>query len=146
MELLITYSIPASVLLRIVSSIILAFLLIPLQIKESHVKNELRVLRFQLLSVGVILLLTNLLTLIGLIIAFDVPQQPVNAVLQTTNASTFLILAIIMQSIYLSQYTQKSTDYHSYVEERDTKADKRAKAVLKTAKIKAKNLLKNPKS
>lgn len=146
MELLTSYSIPAAIILRGLSCILLILFLLPLQIREVHVKNELRTLRFQLLGIGVTLLLTNVFTLVGLLIAFNNPQQPVNAILQILNAITFLILAILMQKIYQSQYTQKSKDYHSYVHTRDEKADTKAKGVLKIAKDKADDLLKNPKS
>lgn len=152
MEILTTYSIPFSIIVRVISCIILALFLIPLQIKEAGVKNGLRVLRIQLLVAGIVLFMTNLFSLGFLFLAMEVPQKPLNAFLQIINALAFLILAFIAQSVYRTQYTDEAKDLHAKIDLAEKrgkvikdKASVKAKGVLATAKKKADNLLKNPK-
>lgn len=150
--LLTTYSIQISIFLRIVSCVLLLFFCIPLQVKEAQVKNGLRKLRFQLLAFGIILFLTNLFYLGCLWLALDVVQNPINAFLQIVNAVAFLVLSVIGHLMYRTQYTDEAKDVHEEIEARERNgvvqrhyAKETAQHLLNKAKVKADELLQNPK-
>lgn len=123
MEILTAYSIPTSILIRIISCILIGIFLIPLQIKEANVKNGLRILRFQLLAGGIILFLTNIFSLAFLVLAMDTPQKPLNALLQIINAIAFLVLSWIAMTIYRTQYTDEAKAYHAKIDKLEKKAE-----------------------
>lgn len=146
------YSIPASIVLRLISCLILVVFLIPLQIKEATVQNGLRRLRLLLLAFGVVLLLANIFSLVFLFLAYSVPQKPLNALLQIINAVTFLVLSVLIRLVYKQQYTDESKDFHAQIhtiEEKEkvkkTNAKMTAEKLVTKAKIKADNLLIHPK-
>lgn len=123
MEILTNYSIPFSIIVRIISCIILAIFLIPLQIKEAEVKNGLRVLRIQLLISGLILFFTNLFSIIFFFITLDIPQKPLHNSIQTINSLSFLALSLIAQAIYRTQYTDEAKDYHEKIDKLEKEAE-----------------------
>lgn len=122
METLLAYSIPISIIIRIVALLMMLAFCIPLQVKEAQVKNGLRVLRFQLLAFGIILLITNIFSLCFLVLAYNTPQRPLNASLQILNAIAFYVLALIGHMIYRTQYTDEAKDYHAKIDKLEKKA------------------------
>ena len=151
--LLNSYSIPLAILIRIVSCFVLVVYLIPLQVREAGVSNGLRLLRIQLLVAGLVLLFTNIVSIAFLFLALKGEQQPINDMLQVVNAIAFLVLSIITKNVYRTQYTDEAKDIHDKVDRAEKrakiikgKASVKAKEVLETAKAKAEDLLKNPKS
>jgi len=100
--------------LRIISSILLLIFCIPLQIKEAKVNNGLKILRYQLLAFGIILFITNCISMIFLTERFfDNVQDPFSAsLLQIINSVAFLLIAIIGHLMYHSQYTEENKKLH----------------------------------
>ena len=100
---IIHYGTGISIILRILSSIILLFFFIPLQIKEALVKNGLKKLRLQLLAVGVLTIVTNLLTGYILIVITQTytKQHFDNILAQLVNAVASLALSIVLPIISL---------------------------------------------
>lgn len=112
------YGTITAIILRVISCTQIAVFVIPLQIKESAVRNGLVKLRRQLLSFGIVLFLTNVVTTFFLIsILHTEAKQPlVNASLQLFNAVAFLIMSTIGFFIYHSQYSDESKDFHAQKE------------------------------
>jgi hypothetical protein len=120
-----------ALLFRVISSIVLIFLLIPLQLKEAKVKNGLRMLRLKLLSVGFILLVTNILS-IGLIFITGVDVvllKILTAVLQFMNAVSALALALVFLSIYHQSYTEAAKKVHIEVDKQEKLDEKKNKVI-----------------
>lgn len=124
MDLLIQYSIPVSIVVRIISCLMLLFFCIPLQLKELHVRNGLRVLRIQLLAFGIILFLTNVFSLDFLWLALATAQKPINAFLQLVNAGSFLALSVIGHLMYHSNYSDENKEQHARLEEMEKTGQK----------------------
>lgn len=112
---ILAFSIPLSIILRGVALLLMLAFCIPLQIKEVQVKNGLRTLRLQLLAFAIILLITNIISLGFLFLAFGTLQKLPNAVLQILNALAFYALALIGHMIYRTQYTEESKDLHHQI-------------------------------
>jgi dipeptide/tripeptide permease len=118
---IIQYGAYVAILIRILSTIIIVFQLIPLQIKEANVKNGLRKLRLQLLIVGITLFITNVVS-IGLIadsIMDIVPASIFNALLQILNSLAILIFSIVLYLIYHNQYTPEAKKVHTEVDRQE---------------------------
>jgi len=110
-----------AILIRILSTVIIVFQLIPLQIKEANVKNGLRILRLQLLIVGITLFVTNVVS-IGLIadsIMDVVPASIFNASLQILNSLAILIFSIVLYFIYHNQYSPEAKKVHTEVDKQE---------------------------
>jgi hypothetical protein len=107
-----------SIIVRALSIAVLMIYVIPLQIRESRVKNGLRKLRIQMLSAGTIILLMNLVTLWitfrGLSKAVDFP--PDSEFLQIFNASGFFGISVIFFLIYHQQFSPKQKELHKKIE------------------------------
>lgn len=125
---IVTWGIEISILVRILSCVIILFFFLPLQVKEARVQNGLRKLRYQLLAEGLILFLTNVLSLYFLFDIFinNTPQKFINSGLQILNAFAFLTMSIIAFLIYKQQYTEQSREAHkklAEIEEKLTHSD-----------------------
>lgn len=124
-----------SIILRIISSIIMLFFFIPLQIKEALVKNGLRKLRIQLLTVGIIIFITNILTgyILWEILITYAKERLDNIEAQVLNAIASIVLSVILYQIYKFQYSPNSKRQHEQI----AKNEKREK----TLDINRKNVL-----
>lgn len=94
-----------AIIIRIITAVIFLLFVIPLQIKESKVKNGLSMLRRQMLISGVAVLSSNFVSLYFLFIqipkgGYSIPSQ----FLQVINAATFLLIAVVGYKIYHQQY------------------------------------------
>lgn len=119
---MIHYGTIISIILRIISSIIMLFFFIPLQVKEVLVKNGLRRLRIQLLSVGIIVLASNILTayiLIDLLTSYS-KQRFDDVLAQLLNAIAYLALSIIYYRMYKAQYSPESKRLHEKIGKLET--------------------------
>jgi hypothetical protein len=116
--LIIHYGTVLSIVLRIISSVTLLFFFIPLQLKEALVKNGLRKLRLQLLAVGVLLFLENILTVYLLlnILLSSSHQQLDNILAQIFNATIAIALSFTFYNIYHFQYSDKQKVLHAKIE------------------------------
>lgn len=106
-----------SIALRVLSSIIMLFFFIPLQIKEALVKNGLRRLRIQLLTVGIIIFITNILTgyILWAILVTYAKERLDNIEAQLLNAIASVVLSLVLYRIYRFQYSDKSKDLHAKI-------------------------------
>jgi hypothetical protein len=118
----------ANVVLRVITAIIFIKFIIPLQIKQAHVKNGLKLLRTELLVSGIILFLVNT---IGLGVIVVRPYVDPNQLRYFTdfialfNSVGFFTVAIIKFQIYNSQYTPESILMHEKIEKLEKKKTKK---------------------
>lgn len=107
-----------SIGLRVLSSIMVLFFLLPLQIKEAKVKNSLKSLRVELLACGIILLLINFFSLFFLIDLWmkDTPQKLTNSGLQIINALAYFALALLGNFMYRQQFTDEAKEFHAQIQ------------------------------
>lgn len=126
-ELILKYGTDLSIVIRLVSFLVVFFFVLPLQISEAGVRNSLRKLRYQLLGIGCIIIIINVLSLYFLfdILIHETVQKEFNVWLQILNALAYLGMAIIGFHIYHQQYTQESKDFHKKVEIMETKRKKK---------------------
>jgi len=109
------YGAEVSFIIRLLATIILLWQIIPLQVKESQVRNGLRKFRVQLLIVDFTLLLTNLFAMV--LIAMTKGQVEFLPVcIQIVNAISILILVIVLYYMYHDQYTPESKEIHRRVD------------------------------
>ena len=123
-ELISHYGTEAGLLFRLLADLMLLLFCIPLQIREATVKNGLRTLRFQLLAFGLILFITNNITIFFLFDVLGKDQPFINAALQMLNGFAFLLLAVIGFQIYHTQYTEESREHHERIAEMEHKKHK----------------------
>lgn len=102
---------------RIGCALELLFFCIPLQIKEAHVCNGLRLLRIQLLFMGIILFITNAITMwfLWTIINAHTHQAFINSLLQVINGIAYFAIAVVGYSMYHRQYTDENKELHEKV-------------------------------
>jgi hypothetical protein len=116
-----------NVVLRVITAIIFFAFIIPLQIKQVHVRNGLKLLRTELLVSGIILFLVNT---IGLFIIVVRPYvDPVQLRIFTDfialfNSFGFFAIAIIKFQIYNSQYTPENILLHEHLHKIEQRVEK----------------------
>lgn len=112
-----------AIVIRLFSCVILLFFMIPLQYKELRVKNGLRKLRIQLLSIGILLLCINIVRITSLIITFLTRStpDPLAGLLQIINGIFFVIVSLIGLSMYTSQYSEENIEHHQKIEDLEKK-------------------------
>jgi len=96
-----------SIIVKSMTIGMLVFLIVPLQIKESRVKNGMQSLRRQLLIVGMTMLITNVVAVIAisLHILHLLDETTINTVIEIVNAFSFFILAITFYIMYHIKFT-----------------------------------------
>ena len=115
LNLILNYGAEISFLIRVVATVVLVWQIIPLQWKESSVRNGLRKFRIQLLIMDFTLLLANILAMVlilttkGQILFFPICVQVVNAI-------AMLILVIVLYLMYHDQYTPESREIHRRID------------------------------
>ena len=116
---LMNYGTILSIIIRVISSVILLFFFIPLQIKEAFVRNGLKKLRIQLLIIGIIILITNVLTgyILWEILVTYTRERLDNVMAQLLNAIAYLILSVIFYQMYKFQYSEQSKEFHKKIDE-----------------------------
>ena len=104
-----------NILIHLLSVIITAIFIVPLQIREARVKNGLAVLRKQLLAFGVLVIVVG----IASVIALTLPLFERNGITLylslttvTIHAFAFLGFAILGYQIYHTQYTDEIKEAH----------------------------------
>jgi len=115
-----------SIIIRIITSIILLWLVIPLQIKQAQVKNGLKTLRKALLLSGLLLFLINTVGLIIIVIRPIANSATVKLVIDIAsiiNSIGFFSLGILWFLIYKQQFTDKNIKLHEKVEKQEKKDD-----------------------
>lgn len=103
-----------AIAIRGIATIIILFQVIPLQVRESGVKNELSRLRVQLLTVGFTLLAINSLAML-LIFTTKGNIQTMSIVIQIINAIATLIFSIVLYQIYHQQYSEENKNIHERI-------------------------------
>lgn len=122
-KFIIEWAAEISAVIRVVSSIIVVFYLLPLQLAQTKVKNGLSKLRWQLLIGGGVIFLTNLISLFFIydIIVSNTPQKFLNSCLQVVNAVSYLMLSVIAYMIYHQQYTEENRELHAHAAEMENR-------------------------
>jgi hypothetical protein len=118
-HLLLSYGTSFAIVIRILSSLLLLFFCIPLQIKEAGVKNGLRALRLQLLAFGILLFIINGITIWLLFTVMKEIQHVPNLWLQVINALAFFGIAIIGNRMYHTQYTDEMKEMHEKIADKE---------------------------
>lgn len=112
-------SIIVNVVLRVITALIFAWFIIPLQIKQVNVKNGLRLLRIELLVSGIILFLINTIGLAIIVVrplVDPVQLRQFTDFIALFNSVGFLVIAAIKFQIYRSQYTPENILLHEHME------------------------------
>jgi len=115
-----------SIIIRIITSIILLWLVIPLQIKQAQVKNGLKTLRKALLLSGLLLFLIDTVGLIIIVIRPIANSATIKLVIDIAsiiNSIGLFSLGILWFLIYKQQFTDKNIKLHEKVEKRKKKDD-----------------------
>lgn len=115
-----------SIIIRIITSIILLWLVIPLQIKQAQVKNGLKTLRKALLLSGLLLFLIDTVGLIIIVIRPIANSATIKLVIDIAsiiNSIGLFSLGILWFLIYKQQFTDKNIKLHEKVEKREKKDD-----------------------
>lgn len=122
-ELFLHFLTSIALLLRILSSVILLFFFLPLQVKESRIKNGLQKLRIQLLVLGTCIFLINAVSIITLaqIVFSDVHQTFMTCFFQFFNGVGFMVVSIVCYLIYHSQYSEESLQRHEQIQKMEDK-------------------------
>lgn len=119
----------ASVFFHIVSCIVVALFVIPLQVKEARVKNGLALLRKQLLAFGFLVATLAIVGATVLTLRYFVPDQEtrmtITVMLVLAHSLGFLGMAVIGYKMYHQQYTDESKLLHAKLD----KLEKRRKAM-----------------
>lgn len=128
-----------------IAIVVIAFFIIPLQLKEAQVKNGLAKLRVQLLLYGVALVAIDSIMLyflyrISAQVYFNsqVMPQMTTSVLLFVFSSLHLSLAVIGYMIYHQQYTPEQKQFHAQIDKIEVKAEKKKQEVLDEAIVKGK--------
>lgn len=111
-------------ILRLLALAILIIYLIPLQIAEAKVKNGLKILRIQLLLVGIALIISNLFSIfliIDTLITGAFESRFMSSLTQLLHGALFLALSILINSIYHSQYNEVNKERHSKIDRMEDK-------------------------
>ena len=120
-EFIINHGANLALIVRAITTVVILWQIIPLQIKEVNVKNGLKRLRIELLIAGLTLLLTNSFSM--LLIITTKGTTPTNSIyLQIINSFAILIFAIILYLIYHEQYTPISREVHKKIDIREKRA------------------------
>ena len=116
-----------SIIFLVLSVTVILIFNIPLQLEEARVKNGLAKLRIQLLLFGLVLLITNFITLFLLgrfaIVVFN-NMTIVNFTMQfllLIYGISHLLLACIGYMIYHQQYTPENKKLHEKIEKAENK-------------------------
>lgn len=129
-------SIALNTIVRLLTAFIFLKFIIPLQFKETKVKNGLRKLRYQLLITGIILFHINTIGLIIIIIRFlKIDVTTASTVVTYFNTFGFLFIALVEYQIYHRRYTPKQKELHAKFEEMENEArEKEDKKLMKSKK------------
>lgn len=116
-----------AVILRTLATYIVARYVIPLQIKEASVKNGLAILRKQLLIVGVIIILLNIISIAFIVLRVVVDESVYrfsSGALTIINAIASLGISIIAYQMYHQQYTPRQKELHKKIAKEEEKRNK----------------------
>lgn len=113
--------------LRVFAIIQALMFILPLQIREAKVKNGLRLLRYQLLLFGLILLLINVSSLYFLFhntnllsCYFSCDESISPALFQVVTGLAFFSLSMLGFHMYHTQYTDEAKQIHEQIHELET--------------------------
>lgn len=103
-----------ALLIRIAAFLLAIVFIIPLMIKQTRVRNGLRIFRWLLLHYGILINIENLITIWFFIdlISHHTPQKLLNSELQIVNAVIFFFASFIGFLMYHFQFNEENIKIH----------------------------------